>query len=232
MNRSLTNTIRFFMDECLPPIIRDSKWFMYPFYYLAYRGKNIKAAMNFKKEVYDYTPEQYENFYKNINSISRNRITDLNRGSIDLILQSIPSDTKNLIDVGCGNGFLLKQVRKKHPSVELTGADIKKISDASEYNFVYSRIEKIPFENKSFDVVSCCHTIEHILNPSYAIEELKRITKGLLIIVVPCQRYYFYTLDEHVNFYPTKETLTSLIGLKNYTCKKVDGDWVYIGQID
>ena len=51
MNRGLTNAIRFVMDELIPPFIRDSKVFMYPFYLFAYRGKNIKEVMQFKTKV-------------------------------------------------------------------------------------------------------------------------------------------------------------------------------------
>jgi hypothetical protein len=38
MNRSFTNFIRFLMDELVPPIVRDSKWFMFPFFWFGYRG--------------------------------------------------------------------------------------------------------------------------------------------------------------------------------------------------
>jgi hypothetical protein len=48
MNRRLTNTIRFVMDELLPPIIRDNKYFMYPFFYIWYKGNNVKVHMEFK----------------------------------------------------------------------------------------------------------------------------------------------------------------------------------------
>ena len=55
MNRKLTNSIRFVMDELIPPFIRDSKIFMYPFFYLAYRGRNIREMMDFKSK-YIITP--------------------------------------------------------------------------------------------------------------------------------------------------------------------------------
>jgi SAM-dependent methyltransferase len=231
MNRSITNTIRFFMDECIPPIIRDSKWFMYPFYFLAYRGRNIRQAMNFKKEVYSYTPEKYERFYNNLNSISRNRVTDINTPSLEFFIQSIPKEALNAVDIGCGNGFLLKQVKKSHPQISLTGVDIKDSDSNTEYKYVKANIENLPFADKSFDVTFCCHTLEHIINPEKAVAELKRVTKKLLIVAVPCQRYFFYTLDEHVNFFPLEESLVSLIGLENFTCKKIHGDWAYLGYI-
>ena len=60
MNRNVTNVIRFFMDEWIPAAIRDSRWFMYPFFYLAYRGRNIREVMEFKSRVYSFTPAEYD----------------------------------------------------------------------------------------------------------------------------------------------------------------------------
>ena len=87
MNRRLTNSIRFVMDELIPPFIRDSKVFMYPFYYFAYRGKNLKEVMEFKTNVYTYSEKEYADFYNGLDTISRNRKTDLNQGCIDEILK-------------------------------------------------------------------------------------------------------------------------------------------------
>ena len=39
------------MDELIPPIIRDSRWFMFPIYWFAYRGKLVKEAMEFKSRI-------------------------------------------------------------------------------------------------------------------------------------------------------------------------------------
>jgi len=230
MNRKLTNTIRFVMDELIPPVIRDSKIFMYPFFYLAYRGRNIKEMMDFKSKVYNYTPEQYENLYNNLNSISRNRITDLNQSSINLILRELQNDNiKNIIDIGCGSGYLLNLIGDKFPHIDRTGFDIKNASGIEKFNFVQGNLECLPFEDKSFDVVVCCHTIEHLLKLDDCINELVRITKKKLIIVTPCQRYFYYTLDEHVNFFPLKQQLIHLFPFQTYNCKLIDGDWVYIG---
>ena len=222
--------IRYVMDEWIPSSIRDNKWFMYPFFCYAYKGKDLKTAMNFKSLVYSWSEKEYSDFYKGINTISRNRKTDLNEKSINLMLKSIDKSAKTLLDVGCGKGYFLE--RAKHLNLELTGCDIVDKLQFSDAKLVQGFVEKLPFDNNTFDVVTCSHTLEHIIKESVAVEELLRVAKRQLIVVVPCQRYFYYTLDEHVNFYLFEEKLFSLFNLKNYTCKKVNGDWVYIGMID
>jgi hypothetical protein len=66
LNRSITNAIRYVMDECIPPLIRDSAWFMAPFYFLAYRGRNVRQAMDFKRLVYEFTEDEYRSFYEGL----------------------------------------------------------------------------------------------------------------------------------------------------------------------
>ena len=231
MNRGITNRIRFFMDECLPPIIRDNKYFMWPFYFFAYRGKNLKQVMNFKTHVYNFSAQEYDTFYSNLDTISRNRLTDLNNPSLKFILDHIDKSAKEIIDVGCGKGYLLKQIKMRFPIARLIGADVVNKLASSEYEYVKANIENLPFKDKSFDVVISSHTIEHIIHLDKALRELIRVARKQIILVTPCQRYFYHTLDEHVNFFPYKEQLTSHIHLKNYTCDNILGDWVYVGQI-
>ncbi|HLG04124.1 MAG TPA: methyltransferase domain-containing protein [Bacteroidia bacterium] len=233
MNRDLTNIIRYFMDEWIPAAIRDSRWFMYPFYYIAYRGKNLREVMDFKSRVHAFTPEDYDRFYNNLDTISRNRATDLNKPGLAYILKNIDPSAETLIDVGSGNGFLLRKIHERHPKLKLTGFDIKDTDENAEgiYNYVKGNIEQMPFPDKSFDIVTCSHTVEHLPKLAQCLAELIRIARKQIFIVTPCQRYFYYTLDEHVNFFPFKEKLVSEIPLKNYACEKLNGDWVYEGKI-
>lgn len=231
MNRSVTNIIRHLMDECLPPIIRDTRWFMYPFYYFAYRGKNLKQVMDFKSKVYSFTEKDYDHFYNNLDTISRNRVTDLNQPCIDFILNNIDKTAGNVIDIGCGKGYLLSVIKEKHPQIEQFGFDIKNPDGTEPFNYVKGNIEALPFADKQFDIVTCSHTVEHLINLEQCMKELKRITKKQLFIVTPKQRYYYYTLDEHVNFFPFKEKLTSVIAIDNHRCENLGGDWAFLGTV-
>lgn len=219
------------MDELLPPFIRDTKWFMYPFYYFAYRGRNLKEVMDFKSKVYSFTEKDYDHFYNNLNTISRNRVTDLNQACIDFVIDNIDKTAHNVIDIGCGKGYLLSVIKEKHPQLEQFGFDIKNPDGTEPFNYVKGNIESLPFADKQFDVVTCCHTVEHLINLEQCVKELKRITKKQLFIVTPKQRFYYYTLDEHVNFFPYKEKLTSVLDMDKNVCKNLDGDWAFLGTV-
>src|SRR4030095_8815666 len=100
--------IRFAMDELLPPIIRDSRWFMTPFFMLAYGRRDVRRIMDFKSKVYDMSDEDYARFYAELgNSVSRRRPTDLNQASLDWLLRSIAGDAQTLADIGWRDGLLL-----------------------------------------------------------------------------------------------------------------------------
>jgi len=226
VNRGLTNGIRYLMDEWVPPAIRDSRWFMYPFYFLAYRGQNLETVMNFKNLVYAFSDEEYREFYGSLNSISRNRATDLNEGCIRAMLAALPAGPGRLLDVGCGRGYFLGRVKAARPDLELVGCDVVDKVD-SGVPVVTGRVEALPFADKSFDIVTCSHTLEHVLEPSAAVRELKRVARRLLFVVVPRQRYYFYTLDEHVNFYPHRHLILAEMGDPSARCEDIGGDWLW-----
>ncbi|QEC40521.1 class I SAM-dependent methyltransferase [Pseudobacter ginsenosidimutans] len=230
MNRKWTNRIRFIMDECMPPLIRDRRWFMYPFYYFAYRGRNIGTAMDFKKHYFRWSPEQLQQFYSNINSISTNRKTDISEGGLKHILQHCSKHINSVLDVGCGKGFLLQLIHQHNPQLNLHGADFV-AQPAMPLPFTQTDARSLPFADQSFDLVVCTHTIEHIYNAHELVKELKRVARKKIIVITPKQRYFYYTLDEHINFFPQREILTSLMAMEKYECDLIDGDWVFTGYL-
>jgi ubiquinone/menaquinone biosynthesis C-methylase UbiE len=206
---------------------------MYPFYVFAYRGRNIQTAMNFKKRVYGFTDREYVDFYSNLNSISRNRKTDINEATIKYVLDNLDKNGGSLLDVGCGSGYFLNRLAKQNKQIELAGCDIvENKNSGATYKYVKADIKQLPFNENQFDIVTCFHTLEHIVHPEKAVGELKRVARRQVVICVPCQRYYFYTLDEHVNFWFYDDKLIEDIKLKKYLCKKLSGDYLYIGWIE
>lgn len=230
MNRRLTNTIRFIMDELLPPRLRDSRWFMYPFFHIWFKGKNVQTYMDFKDIAYELTEEEFTNVYKNLDCRASDRPTDLNTESINYMIRNLHPEAKTLLDVGCGRGHWLQTLAKR-TKLKLTGCDLKTPKPDQRITYVQGSINKLPFPDNSFDIVTCHHTIEHLRDLPTAIAELKRIARKQLIIATPCQRCYFYTLDLHLQFFPIASTLSNAIGMKHFQLKEIHGDWVFIGDI-
>lgn len=233
MKRSLTNKIRFVMDELVPPIVRDSRWFMYPFFMLAYRRMDVSDIMDFKRRVWRMSDEEYDAFYSSLDSVSRRRNTDINDMTLERIDKEVGADATSLLDVGCGGGYLLRFLKSRHPGIAFHAADVFTSHpnlDGIEYRRGHA--DKLPFDSKSIDVVTCCHVIEHLKDPRAAVAELKRVAKKKVIIAVPRQRSFYYTLDEHIQFFQYAEQLTDLVGLKDFSCDLIDGDWYYVGTAE
>jgi len=229
MNRYFTNTLRHLLDNYFPPVIRNNKFFMYPFFHLAFRGQNIDTAMNFKSLAPTMTTQDIKKLYQNLPSISRDRPTDLNSDSLQLITQTLSNYHGSLLDIGSGSDFFLNHIRPLNFTA--THCDIATPTH-SQFPFVTATIEHLPFANNSFDIVTCFHTLEHTLHPDLAAQELIRVAKKLLIIATPRQRYYYYTLDLHLQFFPQANHLTTLFPITKYHLQDIHHDWLYIGYLN
>lgn len=219
------------MDELLPPFIRDNKYFMYPFFYYAFRGRDIKTMMEFKSLVNNMSEEEYIKIYQNLNTIGSNRPTDLNKSCIQFILNQLEEEYESIIDVGCGRGFFVKKLIEKFPDKKIMGADLLPTLNIEGLQYYQTNIESIPLEDKSVDVVVCSHVLEHVQHLDKVINELKRIGKKKIIVTVPKQRYYYYTLDLHVRFFNHKFELAEAMDMNSYEIEVLHGDFVFVGDL-
>ncbi len=105
---------------------------------------------------------------------------------------------KCLLDLACGGGYFLREIRNLVTTSSLYGADISKEAlelayhECPEAQVALGVGEKLPFKNNSFDAISCLGSLEHFLDIPKAIEEMKRVaTKdGLFFILVPNLFWY------------------------------------------
>ena len=105
----------------------------------------------------------------------------------DNIISQIPKNTKTFIDVACGDGHILYQLRnsKKHNTHLLYGVDlsetrlIKTRNNIPDSELIRSDILNLPFKDNSFDTVLCSETIEHLKDYKTAIKESLRIAKNI-----------------------------------------------------
>ena len=112
---------------------------------------------------------------------------------VDLILESI-DNLANIVDIGCGVGDLLAEVRKHKPNASFYGLDFsQKAVEAAAAAFPdgcfmqYVIDQSLPYASASFDVVLCTDVLEHLERPKLIAAELVRICRpgGMVVIVVP-----------------------------------------------
>jgi ubiquinone/menaquinone biosynthesis C-methylase UbiE len=201
---------------------------MKPLYMLAYGKRDVEELMRFKEAAYSMSPDQYADFYKSLeNSVSRRRITDLNKKCTAKIIESIKNSTGEVLDVGCGNGYLLRTLVQSGVNPErLHGIDVATTTQQDpRIKYHTGLLPSLPFPDKQFNTVVCTHVLEHVVDMQSSINELIRIASKTIIIVVPRQRYYRYTLDEHLNFFHSIQPLTYLLGSIPIKSELINGDW-------
>lgn len=225
LNRNIVNFIRNILENWVPPVLRDSVLFYY-LLKLVFKNRAAYYAA-FRPNLIHLNAADYKNYYQNFPNIMGQ--TDLNDACIKNIIKNIAGE--NILDAGCGRGFLLESI-KKSGNYNLTGVDIHvDESMAKRLNtvrFVSSFIDALPFKDKEFDTVVCTHTLEHVINLSNALNELRRVAKNRLIIVVPKEREYKYSFNLHVHFFPYLYSFLNQVNPKKpFTCIELQGDIYY-----
>ncbi|KAG2477642.1 MAG: putative Bifunctional 3-demethylubiquinone-9 3-methyltransferase/ 2-octaprenyl-6-hydroxy phenol methylase [Nitrosopumilales archaeon] len=103
---------------------------------------------------------------------------------------------KKLLDIGCAEGWLVSELVKLN--VDAYGIDgsiyaLSKVEPSLKDRFqqVNLNLDKLPFEDQTFDSISCLHTIEHIHLVEHFMKELFRVTKdsGRIWILTPSYEY-------------------------------------------
>lgn len=231
LSRNITNTLRFILDQLIPPILRDNKYLIYPLFFIWYKGKNVKKLMEFKSVVHQLDHQEFCHYYEIYDSLPQ-RETDLASGSIDFIFEQLKGEEHaSIIDIGHGSAYLLNLLAQRGYK-NLAGFDMHLPKNPiPEISFHAGNAEELPFPDKSFDITLCNHMLEHVLDVEKTISELKRITRRKLIITLPCQRYNQYTFELHINFFPQESCVHRAIKIPGAKCQKIDGDWSYVANL-
>lgn len=114
-----------------------------------------------------------------------------------------------ILEVGCGAGHVLKEIQNEVKTNNLIGLDpledwlsIARKKVGSEVNLIKGFAEDLPFKDNSMDIVVCTEVIEHIIDPTVVLKELKRVVKsdGPIIVSIPNEKL-INTLKEIIDFF-------------------------------
>jgi ubiquinone/menaquinone biosynthesis C-methylase UbiE len=125
------------------------------------------------------------------------------------------SGTAKLLDIGCGTGAFLREVRRNHPRLAVTGLDLsapylavarRRLAPWSRVALIEGAAEAMPFPVAEFDIVSCLYLFHEL--PARvrraAVAEIRRVLKpgGVLIFVDSLQTGDEPDYDALLDYFP------------------------------
>lgn len=94
-----------------------------------------------------------------------------------------------VLDAGCGSGRELDELaaRGRVAGVDLSPVAVASARARGHADVHCAPIERLPFADATFDLVTCLDVIEHTPDDRVALAELRRVTRpdGLLVVTVP-----------------------------------------------
>lgn len=146
----------------------------------------------------------------------------------DRVRTLLPSDVAQVLEVGCGEGFSAQAVLTDRPQITSYGGDLSFEAviearirfPAMRYGVIDAT--RLPYRDKSVDLIFSLEVLEHLPQPDVAIREFKRVSRRYLLLSVPNEPIFrglrmaslkglrqFGDHPEHVNHW-------SLFGFKRF----------------
>jgi ubiquinone/menaquinone biosynthesis C-methylase UbiE len=115
------------------------------------------------------------------------------------MLQQLNVADRRVLDVGCGTGRWAELVVNRLPHAEVWGLDLsEKMLEhaavrAGQYpgrmHFTHGNSQELPYEDASFDLVTCSHSFHHYPDQLQVVKEMRRVLKpsGRVMLVDGCR---------------------------------------------
>ena len=120
-----------------------------------------------------------------------------------------------LLDIGCGTGAFLREVKRNHPRLAVTGLDLsapylavarRRLLPWSRVALVEAAAETMPFPDREFDVVTCLYLFHELPGRvrRAVVGEIRRVLKpgGILIFVDSLQTGDEPEYDALLDYFP------------------------------
>lgn len=132
---------------------------------------------------------------------------------VEEICRKVESGRPHMLDVGCGTGANLEMLARFG---DVEGVDVSPdaLSFCRERGFKNVKqgvIEKLPFDDGSFDLVTALDVIEHLDDDAAGLSEMRRVLKpgGRILLTVPAFMFLWGVQDD-VSHHRRRYTLPEL----------------------
>lgn len=115
------------------------------------------------------------------------------RARIEEIVRLAAPAGKTILEAGCNEGFLSKALLEAGgivTSLDNDPAMIEKCAEMFGIAAVLGDINKLHYDDQSFDIAIGGEVIEHIVNPGLGLSELFRVAREKVIISLPLGPYW------------------------------------------
>lgn len=113
---------------------------------------------------------------------------------IKIMLKNFNVSRKKVLDVGCGTATY------SYLFYDYTGIDNSKgMLKNSKANVIFGEAEKLPFEDKSFDIVISLSAVHNFKDYKKAIDEMKRVAKEMVIVTLLKKSKNFESIKKYFN---------------------------------
>lgn len=191
------------------------------------------------------TPNELPEYYKSEDYISH---TDSKRNLLEIVYHQVRSialkrklnlinklaNKGNLLDIGCGTGDFIKTAQQN--GWNITGIEpdeqARAIANNKTNNAVYNLEKLTELPEKTYDIITLWHVLEHLPNLKEHIQLFKKLLKpdGTLIIAVPNYKSYdahyykefwaAYDVPRHL-WHFSKKAIALLFSEFDMTVKKI-----------
>jgi SAM-dependent methyltransferase len=152
----------------------------------------METVSNFKvpdlNELYSRTYDESMNRWRTLGAIDKAR-------NVGQITRDVAKPVCRVLEVGCGNGAVLRELAAAGFGSDLVGIEIgttrskeeKTTSNGAALHIHGYDGVRIPYDDCSFDLVFATHVLEHVLDERGFLSELRRVSQGLVYLEVPCE---------------------------------------------
>jgi ubiquinone/menaquinone biosynthesis C-methylase UbiE len=105
-----------------------------------------------------------------------------------IIKQLFFEKNKNILDIGCGDGYVLEKLHENSIGLDVSFTAIKNLKKRLvNKKVVIGDAEYLPFKKNSFYEIICSELLEHVENPEKVLQEISRVIKrdGNILLTIP-----------------------------------------------